>query len=239
MGAGACLTLAVMHIFVWWKDRAARASLAFSVFAIAVAIFAALELALMRAQTPKHFGTIMRWIHVALWVMIASLVVFVRLYLRPGRRWLAYVVIGVRTLSLILNFLFSPNINYRQITALGHIRFLGESVSVANGVVPNPWIVVAHFSLVLLLIFVADATSTAWRRGNHRQALVVGGSILFFISLGTAEGVVIGWGIISMPITVSLFCQGLVVAMAYQLSYDLIRAGRLAQQLQASEASCA
>jgi hypothetical protein len=38
---------------------------------------------------------------------------------------------------------------------------------------------------------------------------------------------------------VSLFCQGLVVAMAYQLSYDLIRAGRLAQQLQASEASCA
>ena len=30
MGAVACLTLALVHIFVWWKDRAARANLAFA-----------------------------------------------------------------------------------------------------------------------------------------------------------------------------------------------------------------
>ena len=68
--------------------------------------------------------------------MIASLVAFVRLYLRAGRRWLAWTVVGVRTLSLILNFTFWPNINYLQITALRHISFLGEPVSVASGV-PN------------------------------------------------------------------------------------------------------
>ena len=134
MGSGACLTLALMHVVVWWKDRAARANLVFSVMAIAVAAFAALELALMRAETPEQFGIAVRWVHVPVWFIIASLVIFVRLYLRAGRQWLAWVVVGLRTLSLILNFILSPNINYRQITALRHVSFLGESVSVATGV---------------------------------------------------------------------------------------------------------
>src|SRR5213078_2723797 len=209
VGAGACLTLALMNCVVWWKDRTARANLIFSVMAIAVAIFAALELALMRAQTPEQFGEVVRWLHVPVWVIIASLVVFVRLYLCAGRRWLAWTVVGVRTLSLILNFTFWPNINYRQITALRHIPFLGEPVSVAVGV-PNPLMLAAQLSLLLLVIFVADATITVWRRGDRRQAVIVGGSILLFVTVGTAEGILIVWGIISMPVTVSLFYQGLV-----------------------------
>src|SRR5262249_46978443 len=182
-----------------------------------------------------QFGTIVRWLHVPLWVMIASLVAFVRLYLRAGRLWLAWAVIGTRTLSLILNFIFSPNINFRQITALKHIHFLRETVSSPVGV-PNPWMLVAQFSLVLLFVFVLDATITAWRRGDRRQAVVVGGSILFFVTSGTAQGMAIGWGLISMPITVSLFYQGLVIAMAYELSYDVLRAAQITRRLQASEA---
>src|SRR5437773_3382218 len=203
MGSGACLTLALMHVVVWWKDRAARANLVFSVMAIAVAAFAALELALMRAETPEQFGIAVRWVHVPMWFIIASLVIFVRLYLRAGRQWLAWAVVGVRTVSLILNFIFSPNINFRQITALRHVSFFGEPVSVVASGVPNPWMLVAQLSLLLLVIFVTDAAITVWRRGERRHALVVGGSILLFVTVGTAEGVAIIWGILSMPITVS------------------------------------
>src|SRR5213596_1013036 len=235
VGGGACLTLAFIQFIVWWKDREARANLVFSVLAIAVASFAALELALMRAQTPEQFGEAARWLHVPVWVMIASLVAFVRLYLRAGRRWLAWTVVGVRTLSLILNFTFWPNINFRQITALRHISFFGEPVSVATGV-PNPWMLVAQLSLLLLIIFVVEAMITVWRRGDRRQALVVGGGILFFVALGTAEGVAIGWGFISMPVTVSLFYQCLVAAMAYELSYEVLRAAQTTRRLHASEA---
>src|SRR5205809_5052206 len=180
MGGGACLTLALMHLVVWCKDRAARANLVFAVMATAVAVLAALELAMMRAETPGQFGIAVRWLHVPAWVIVASLVGFVRLYLKAGRRWLAWTVVAVRTLSLILNFIFSPNINYREIIALRHIPFLGESVSVVAAGVPNPWMLVAQLSLVLLVIFVADATITVWRRGDRRQALIVGGSILLF-----------------------------------------------------------
>src|SRR5215471_13980863 len=236
IGAGACLMLAFLQFIVWWKDRAARANLVFAVGAVAVAVFAGLELALMRAETPAHFGTVTRWIHVPAWVLIVSIVAFVRLYLKAGRRWLAWTVVSVRTLSLILNFVLSPNINFREITAVRHVRFLGESVSIPSGV-PNPWMLVAQFSLLLLAIFVVDATITVWRRGSHRQALVVGGSIVLLVVLGSAQAVAMMWGFLSTPLTVSLFYLIFVAAMAYELSYDLIRAAQVSRQLQASEAT--
>ena len=236
IGSGSCLTLAFLQFIVWWKDRTARANLVFAFGAVAVAVFAAFEFALMRAETPEDFGRVGRWIHVPAWVLIVSIVVFVRLYLNAGRRWLAWTVVAVRTLSLVLNFIISPNINYREVTALRHVSFLGESVSIPQGV-PNPWMLVAQFSLLLLAIFVVDATITVWRRGNHRQALVVGGSIILLVVLASAQAVAMTWGLLSTPLTVSVFYLIFVAAMAYELSYDLIRAAKLTRQLQASEAS--
>ena len=190
----------------------------------------------MRAATPEEFGSITRWIHVPAWVLIVSIVAFVRLYLNAGRRWLAWSIVAVRTLSLILNFTFWPNINYREITAVHHVRFLGEPVAIPQGV-PNPWMLLPQFSLLLLVIFVVDATIKVWLRGNRRQALVVGGSIVLLVGLGSAQAVAMTWGFVSTPLTVSVFYLIFVGAMAYELSYDLIRAARLTRQLQASEAS--
>jgi len=190
----------------------------------------------MRAETTAQFDTITRWIHVPAWVLLMSIVAFVRLYLNAGRRWLAWSVVAVRTLALILNFVLSPNINYWKVTALRHMPFLGEPVSVPVGV-PNPWMLVAQSSLLLLVIFVVDATITVWRRGHRRQALVVGGSIVLLVVLASGQAVAMTWGIMATPLTVSLFYLILVAAMAYELSYDLIRAAQLNRQLQASQAT--
>jgi PAS domain S-box-containing protein len=236
MSAGACLTLGFLQFIVWWKDRAARANLVFAVGAVAVAIFAGLELALMQAETLAQFSVVMRWIHVPAWVLIVSIVAFVRLYLNAGRRWLAWSVVAVRTLSLILNFVLSPSINFRKLTGLRHVQFLGESVSLPVGV-PNPWMLVAQFSLLLLVIFVVDATITVWRRGDRRRALVVGGSVVLLVVLASAQAVAMTWGILATPLTVSLFYLILVAAMAYELSYDLIHAAQVNRQLQANEAT--
>ena len=56
--------LAFLQFIVWCKDRAARANLVFALGTVAVAVFAGLELALMRAETAAQFGTVARWIHV-------------------------------------------------------------------------------------------------------------------------------------------------------------------------------
>ena len=97
---------------------------------------------------------------------------------------------------------------------------------------------VAQLSLVLLVIFVIDAAIAVWRRGDRREALVSvgGGGIVFFVVIASAQAVAITWGIISMPMTASLFYQCLVGAMAYELGYDLLRAAALARRLQTTEA---
>src|SRR5213594_4587746 len=117
----------------------------------------AFELALLRAQTTEQYGVIVRWVQLPVWVLVVSLVVFVRLYLRAGRPWLAWSVCGVRTLALILNFIFIPNLSYREITSLKQVSWWGgETVSVPVGVT-NPWILVAQLSLLLFVIFFMDA----------------------------------------------------------------------------------
>jgi two-component system, LuxR family, sensor kinase FixL len=234
MIASACLTLALVHLLVWWRRPKARASLLFALMALATAFFAGCELWMMRAAIPLAYGMAVRWAHVPAWLLIVSLVGFVRLYLRAGRLWLAWTVCGVRTLSLILNFVFIPNLNYQEITGLRPIPFLGETIVVADGV-PNPWMLIGQLSLLLLVIFVVDATITVWKRGDRRQALWVGGSIAFFTVAGTIQVILTLWGILHTPITTSLFFMAIVGAMGYELSLDMLRAAQLSDDLRDSQ----
>jgi two-component system sensor kinase FixL len=234
MVASACLTLAAMHLLVWCKQRTAWANLLFALTAVATAAVAGCELWLMRAETVQEFGAVLRWGHVPYWVLILSLVGFVRLYLRAGRPWLAYAICGVRTLSLILNFVFTPNLNYREITALRHVRFLGESVSVVDGK-SNPWMLVGQASFLLLAIFVVDVMLAVWRRGDRRQWRFLTSAIVFFVLAATGQIVLVLWQIIHTPLTPSLFFLGIVAAMAYGMSDDLHRAAQLSGDLREQE----
>jgi PAS domain S-box-containing protein len=234
MTASACLTLALVHVLVWWRRREVPANLLFALTAVAAAVFAGCELWIMRAETPGAFGMAVRWAHVPASVLIVSLVGFVRLYLRAGRLWLAWTVCGVRTLSLILNFVFTPNLNYREINALRHVSFLGETIVAPVGV-PSPWMLISQLGLLLLVIFVADASIVVWQRGDRRQALSVGGSIVLFVAAATVQLILTLWGIIHAPITVSLFFLGIVAAMGYELSRDVLRAARLSDDLRESQ----
>ena len=234
MIASACLTLALVHVLVWWRRREVPANLLFALTAVAAAVFAGCELWIMRAETPGAFGMAVRWAHVPASVLIVSLVGFVRLYLRARRLWLAWTVCGVRTLSLILNFVFTPNLNYREINALRHVSFLGETIVVPVGV-PSPWMLISQLGLLLLVIFVADASIAVWRRGDRRQALSVGGSIVLFVVAATVQLILTLWGILHTPITVGLFFMGIVAAMGYELSRDVLRAARLSDDLRESQ----
>jgi two-component system, LuxR family, sensor kinase FixL len=235
MVAGACLTLGGMHFLVWCRNRATWASLLFSATAVATAGVAACELWMMRAESTREFGVALRWLHAPAWVLIVSLVGFVRVYLRAGRPWLGWAVCGLRTASLALDFVFTPNLNYREITALRHVHFLGETVSAAEGV-PNPWMLVGQASFLLLLVFVVDALLTVWRRNDRRPARLLAAGIVFFVATGTLQIVLALWGIIHMPVTPSLLFLGIVVAMGYEMSFEVRRAAQLSDDLQESEA---
>jgi len=234
MLASACLTLALVHLLIWWGKREARASACFVLLALATVAYSACEFAAMRSATAAEYGRILRWAHVPYFVGIIALVAFVRLYLRAGRRWLAWTICGVRAVSLLLNFTFSPNLNYREITGLRPIPFLGETVNTPLGV-PNPWMLVGQSALLLLVAFVVDATISVWRRRDSWRARGLMVAITFFAGCGTVDTVLAVWGIASWPITPSLFFWGIVVAMGLELGWEVIHASNLAGDLLKSE----
>jgi len=236
MVASACLTLAAMNLLVWLKERTAWSYLLISVMAAGTAGIAFCELSMMLAATPAEFGRVVWWANFPVWMVVVSLVLFVRLYLRSGRVWLAWTIIGMRTLALILNVVLTPNLHYREITSLQHLRFLGESVSVARGV-PNPWQLIAQVAVLLLMVFIVDAAvMSVRRRQDQRRSLVLISGILFFLVASLMQSVLVFWGILSMPITFSFFSLGIVAVMAYEMSLDVQRAAQLFDDLRESEA---
>src|SRR5215475_10417071 len=170
MNAAACLTLAGFYFAVWCKQRQSPVYLLFSCSGIAATAISAFELWMLNSSTVDQYRLLVRWIHVPTWVLTLSFVAFVRLYLHPGRAWLAWSIYGLRTLILILNFSFPVSINFRALTDIRHFSWAGEMVSVPVGM-PNPWGLLSQVSLLLLLAFFVDAAISVWRRGDRRRAL--------------------------------------------------------------------
>ena len=235
MIASACLTLAAMNLLVWFQKRTSWANLLLSLMAAGTAGIAFCELSMMLAATPAEFGRALWWGNIQVWMVVVSLVLFVRQYLRSGRAWLAWTIIGMRTFALSLNFGLTPNLNYLEITSLHHLRFLGESVAVARGV-PNPWQLVAQAAVLLLVIFVVDAAVSVRRRQGQRRLFILIIGILFFLMASLTQSVLVFWGMLSMPITFSFFSLGIVSVMAYEMSLDVQRAAQLSEDLRESEA---
>ena len=233
MNAGACFVLAGVCFVVWCKQRESWPHLLFSCSAVAAGVIALIELTMLHANTVGQYTALVRWIHVPVWVLTLSFVAFVRLYLRAGRRWLAWSIYGLRTLVLILNFISTPNINFQAITSIRQFSWWGEIVSVPVGV-PNPWGLLSNVSLLLLLIFSVDATITVWRRGDRQRALVVGGSMILGAIVAWHVPLVI-WGVIDVPFFLSFAYSGIVLAMGYELSKDMLQTAQLAHKLERSE----
>jgi two-component system sensor kinase FixL len=238
MIASACLTLAMVHSVIWIQQKGQRAHLLFSATAVSVAAITGCELLLMRADTTEQFGAVLKWAHVPVFFAVVSIVGFVSLYLRSGRPWLGYTVCGLRLLDVIIDFLSVPNLNYREITSLRHLKmFGGETISVAEGV-RNPWLTLDELSVLLLFVFVADASLTLWRRGDRserRRALIVGGSMTFFILAAAGQAHLVNEGLIQSPYLISFAFLAVLGAMAYELSRDVLRAQRLSDDLRESQ----
>jgi len=234
MVASAALTLGAIQLMVWFKKRKEWANLFFCLLAVATAVNAANELRMMRAETVEQFAAALRWGHFSILAAIVSLVFFIRHYLRAGRRWLAWTICIMRASSTLLVFLIR-NFNYRELTGIRHIHFLGESISIAQGV-PNPLMLIGNASLLLMVVFTVDAAASVWRRGARRSALIVGGSIVFAVIGATAHGLLSVWQIIHTPMVMSPFNIALVLAMGYEITREELRAGQLALDLRESEA---
>ena len=230
MAAAASLTLGLVHLMVWWQNREKTDRLLFFAMTWATAWMAYCELGMMKARAPEEFATMLRWYHVPVWLNFIAVAGFVLIHLRAGRLWLAALALAMRTITLGINFAFPPALNFRELTGLRMVPFLGEEVALAVGR-PSPWMALAQGALLVLLVFVVDASITVWRRGEKRRAVLTGGSIAFFIFAGTLQAILAYWHILDIPGGGSLYFLGMLMVTAFDLTLETKRAATLEVEL--------
>jgi two-component system, LuxR family, sensor kinase FixL len=233
MTAGICLTLGAVHFLVWTRRRDEWANLVFSITAAAAAGYAVLDMVALRARSPAEYGELWRWA-LSLGMLEGVLIAwFIRLHLRAGRLWLLWLICGLRTLMLVLNFVPGPNFYFREITSLQQTPLLGELISRPQGVL-HPWTMLMLPSLLLIIIFAIDAAHTAAKRSGRRRPWVLGGVSTVGFTLVIVCYALYARGILPSTFSSQLFLS-LILLMGYELSRDVLRAAQLASELRESE----
>jgi len=236
--AAASLTLGLIHLFVWVRQRERLDFLVFFVLAVSAAAWGAFELQMMRATTPAAWSAAVRAGHVPLAIFVVGTALFVRLHFGTGRMALLVAIVGLRVLTLLLNFTTGVNVNFEQVTSLGQAALWpGSFVAVPLGVA-NRWAWVPQLSNLLLLAFVADASLALWRRATpaaRQRALLVGGAIVVCVAATGTMAALAVHGLLPWPTILMPTFVVVLLAMAFELSGDVLRAARLTTELAASE----
>jgi two-component system, LuxR family, sensor kinase FixL len=235
MVTGACITMSLINLGIGLRQKPRAPYLLFSLNAFAVAVYSFLELALMRADSPAEYLALVRWGDFAVAALILSLTAFVWVFFGTGRRWLAFLAAGLTCFAMTADLLPKPRMIYLQLTGIRKMEtFGGATFTLAEGV-PSPWNSVFYLSLLLLLAFVADASVTLWRRGARRRAIVVGGTITFFLLAAGGHSALVEIRALRSPYLVSFAYLAILVAMGIELSDDVLNAAQLARDLRESE----
>ena len=238
MIASVSFTLATIYLLIWFRERRSWAYLCFFVLAVGVIGLATGEMGAMYAKSPAEYGTAVRWSHFAFGFAAVGSMGFVHFYFGTGKRWLFGVALGLRLLAVVMNFSTGLNLHIGAIQRLQQVSFLGEPVSMLGEWTPNPWVRLGQFAAVAQFVYVVDASLRLWRtnaRESRRRAVLVGGTLAFFILFASAQAGLVAAGLLRMPIVVSFPFLAVLLAMGCELSVDVLRAARLAGELRESE----
>lgn len=234
-GMIASVIFGAIYLILWFNQRTRTAYFWFAASAFSVTFFAAIELRIMHAPSIEDFIQLRHWGHLGAFFVTASFLLFVKAFLSAGRLWPLGVAIGLRIAVLIMDQFAEVSINFRSISGLKSVTFLGEKLVIAE-TIPNPWQIVGQASLIFFIIYCADATIQVWRRGNRSTALFVGGSAILFPTLSTLMAVVINWSILEIPLVISPFFIGTIACMGYELTKQVVNTQKLSAELERERA---
>lgn len=238
MVAAACVTLGLIELYIGLSQPPRRARLLFALSAFTVAIISGLELALMRVDVLAAWWPLMRSMDIAVGVLIVSLTAFIWVRFDTGNRWLALAVPVTYAAGLVFDYLPGPlgsGMTYQRITGFRTVEtFGGASITVAEGV-PTLCNVFPYLAVIILIVFVVDASVKLWRHGGSRQEAVLGCIVAAFFLVAGGQAALVETGFVEMPYMISWIYLAILVAMANGLNADVLASAKLADQLQESE----
>ncbi len=230
--AALCLVFAGIHGQIWLqlRKRQGNAGGHFAALCLCVAAVALLELALMHAGSTQDYGLLLRLFHVAVLAAFGALVYFVRSYLNAGLLWLGWSAIVMRA-AFTIDGLASPvMLQLHAGQALEPLSVFEALVMVSQGT-PDLWPFLATVSDLLLAAFFADAIITIRRQRGGRQAIMFGSALLFFLASGQVFGMIVGFGVWKIPLSITIAFIPIILVTGARLSRDLVRSARLSDEL--------
>ena len=236
--AGACLMLALMHLVIWCRDRSSWANLWFFVAVLGVVGLVVCEMVTMHAPTPEVYSAGLRYAHLVYLFGVVGMLGFVHYHFGTGRKSLLWLAVALRVAAVMANFTTGQSLHVAVVHSLGKMDFLGEKVTILRAWEPNHWVLLGQAASLALVIYVMDASRRLWRTGSREarvRAAAVGGSLVFFIISTAVQSGLVAAAVLKMPFLVSLPFLGMIMAMGYELSRDVLRAARLSSDLTASK----
>ena len=231
MLAATSFILGFMHAYLWVR-RGDRTLLFATMMALFSGWLALTELNLMHTTEVARYIALLRQTHLPIAGVLISMVWYVRLRLDSGRRWLAWTITVAWLFCLVANFLSPSSLVFREIESLRQLpTFWGEEFTQAVGSA-NPLKLVAEGTSLLIMVFVIDAALGAWRAGRRRGAVVIGGSITFFIVVAGIYTPLVDAGIARTPSIISIAFLAIILALSWEITRDAARVEEVSRELE-------
>jgi two-component system sensor kinase FixL len=235
--AGMSFALGLVYLVVWLRRPQQRQHLLFSIIAVAAALGACNELNMLAASTPGEFAAAGRIGHLTMGVAILLLPMFVRMRFDAGRPWLLYSLSALRVAVIAINLVSAVGVHFSQV-AMHPVLLPGGVAAWAPVGVPNPWILLAHLNLLLILVFLADVLVQVRRRGDraeYRSAWLICGSVAAHVVIGGGGAALAVWGMIEAPLAVAPTFLLPILALSYELGDQVLLSTRERARLYVSE----
>ena len=204
----------------------------FALGACALAADAVIESRMFAARSVDEFLRWMPWTALLIATSIVALSGYVALRTGLVRRWMLATVVVAAVVTPVLDFavgiaFVDPVVLDRSMLPWGEpfSRVVGD---------PNPLRLVGDIAIVGFLAILLDVTVRLARRGDSRQARLLGGGLVVFaLGLMTIIPSDLGW--IAIPSLHPLAFLAIVFAMAWEVSDELARAARLSREVREGE----
>jgi PAS domain S-box-containing protein len=235
MAAAICFAIASFSLLIWLLRRDSLAYFFFAVTAFGAGFFAVTDLVSFYTYTAEGLVNTIRWANLGVYLILIGLVWFIHFYFQTARRWLAQTITILWTILLIINFISPYSMVFDQVNDVQKV-FLpwGEHFSRLSGT-RAIWADLADILSLVILIYYIDASVHLWKKGEHKRAGLIGGSIVLFMTAAGVHTPMVDMGLISTPYLVTFSYLFIVVAMTIEISYSVIRSSQLSKEVIANE----
>jgi PAS domain S-box-containing protein len=230
--AAICVVVALQHLLLAFRVPDRRIHLLFVLATLAVAGDAMNSLRFYWADRPEQVVDALAWSGLFLCSAVVFLAWFVDFRTGVARRWLVVAETLAGVLAVV--FGFTVGITYTEVTEMRSVLLSwGETVTIGVGPTSS-WHWLGDAVNIGFFVILIDTTMRLARRGEHRQARVLGGALVLF-SLALLLIIPTDLGLITLPGPHTFAFLLIVAAMSWDLTDELIRASRLSREVLANE----